>query len=442
MVGGCNSMLRWAYKCADAKFRGFSVVTNKPRVGYWRCVYDPQSLYVMGIVTDMMAEKLGKSPLEFRRKNLVEPDLPDQDSGNPYASNAVRECLEEVATASGFSTKWHAPNTETMADGRMHGIGISAHVDTHGSLSGPVGAIVNLTRDGKALILSGISRAGGGTNTAHAHIVAETLGMNYDDVLTGDWGNTDVCSDGGGQGGSTRTITTGAAMQMAAEDARDQAFVTAADMLGVPANQIEASEGKVFEVGNETNFKTWAEVSAKTRGQLVGRGYTWAKELRRAVAGFAVGTPCEVRGTQGSAVEVAVDTETGEVEILNFYSADDMGRAIFYKGAENQIEGGIEIQLQEAFYVQQELDALTGITLNANLLDHKFPTTLDLHQDRHHAIIVEPDDACGPYGCKGMGEPTVCGYGAVAQAIYNAVGVWIGDPPITAQKILKALGKA
>jgi len=442
MVGGCNSMLRWAYKCANGKFRGFSVVTNKPRVGYWRCVYDPQSLYIMAIFTDMMAETLGMSPLEFRRKNLITADMPDQDTDRPYASNATRECLEECATASGFAAKWHAPGTKTLTDGRMHGIGISAHVDTHGSLSGPVGAIVNLTRDGKALILDGISRAGGGTNTAHAHIVAETLGMNYDDVLVGDWGNTDVCSDGGGQGGSTRTITTGAAMQMAAEDAREQAFETAADMLGVAAANLEASEGKVFESGNPTNFKTWAEVSAKTRGQLVGRGYTWAKELRRAVAGFAVGTPCEVRATAGGACEVAVDTDTGEVEILNYYSADDMGRAIFYKGSENQIEGGIEIQLQQAFYVQQEVDALTGITLNANLLDHKFPTTLDLHQDRQHAIMVEPDDACGPYGCKGMGEPVVASYGTVAQAIYNAVGVWIKDPPITAQKILKALGKA
>ena len=441
MVGGCNSMLRWAYKCANGKFRGFSVVTNKPRVGYWRCVYDPQSLYLMGIFTDMVAERLGMDPLAFRRKNLVTPDLPDQDSGRPYASNAVRECLEECATASGFSAKWHAPGTKTLTDGRMHGIGISAHVDTHGSLSSPVGAIVNLTRDGRALILDGISRAGGGTNTAHAHIVAETLGMNYDDVLTGDWGNIDVCSDGGGQGGSTRTITTGAAMQMAAEDAREQAFTTAADMLGVNVADVDASEGTIFEKGNPANSKTWAEVSAKTYGQVVGRGYTWAKTLRRAVAGFDVGDACEVRATAGAAVEVAVDTDTGEVEILNYYSADDMGRAIFYKGAENQIEGGIEIQCWQAFWAQQEVDALTGITLNADFLG-QYPTTLDLHQDRAHAIMVEPDDACGPYGCKGMGEPVVASYGTVASAVYNAVGVWIKDPPITAAKILKALGKA
>jgi CO/xanthine dehydrogenase Mo-binding subunit len=149
-----------------------------------------------------------------------------------------------------------------------------------------------------------------------------------------------------------------------------------------------------------------------------------------------------VRTAAAGAAEVAVDTETGEVEILNFINACDMGRAIFYKGAQNQIEGGAEINVCQALMKEQIVDQNNGATLNTSYADNKWPTTLDLHTDRHTAVIVEPIDACGPFGCKGLGEPPVAQYGAIANAVYNAIGEWINDPPIYPQKILKALGKA
>jgi len=443
MVGGCNDSIRYTWRCPNARFTGFSVVTNKPRVGYWRCVAHPPCNVIMDEVLDIVAERVGMTPLEFRLKNVIDPEEPDQDSGKPTASNGIKEMLEVCASAIGYAGKYHAPGAETMADGRKRGIAIRASADGHGSMSSPVGAIVNLTRDGKALILSGISRAAAGTNTAHAHIVAETLGMNYEDVNVGDWGNTDVCSDGGSQGGSTRTITTGAAFQMAAEDAREQAFTTAADMLGVPATNLEASEGKIFEAGNPSNFKTWAEVSAKTYGQVVGRGYTWPKELRhRSVAGFDIGSPCEVRGGGGGACEVAVDTETGEVEILSYVNTTDFGKAIFYQGGMMQTEGGLEMQIAQALYLEMLVDNSYGATLNPNFLDQKWPTTLDMDHGTYQAILVESDDACGPYGCKGVGEPTITSYGVVNLAVYNATGVWIKETPITPKRMLEALGKA
>jgi CO/xanthine dehydrogenase Mo-binding subunit len=441
LVAQCSDPIRFTYRCPNGSFKGYSVVTNKPEVGYWRCIAHAQSTYVTEAVIDMLADRLGMNPLDFRLKNIVTPDMPDQDSGKPLSSNGLRDILERLADAIAWNEKWHKPGTRALADGRMHGVGISAHVDLHGSLSVPVGAIINLTKDGKALILSGIGRAGGGTISAHAHIVAETLGMNYEDVTVGDWGNTDVCSDGGFQGGSTRTVTLGAAFQMAAEDARAQLLLVAQTMLGVSADQLDAREGKIFERANPSNYKTHAEVASKMTNPIVGRGYTWSRQLRRPVAGFDVGTPCEVRGVSGAACEVAVDTETGEVEILSFANAVDMGRAIFWKGCENQIEGGLEIMLGEALLYEQILDPVTGATLNTDYVDNRWPTTLDLHTDRHRAILVESDDACGPYGCKGMGEPPVSNYGAIASAIYSATGKWIGDPPIYPEKILRALGK-
>ncbi|MHC4277892.1 MAG: xanthine dehydrogenase family protein molybdopterin-binding subunit [Planctomycetota bacterium] len=442
MVGGANDSIRYTYKCPNGKFRGTSIITNKPKIGYWRCVAHPQCTYITESIMDRLAEELGMDPLAFRLKNIQPLEAIDQDSDKPLSSNGLRECLEGAANAIGWSQKWHPAGTSTLPDGRMHGIGLTCHIDGHGSLSSPVGAIINLNKDGTAYISSGISRAGGGTNTAHAHIVAETLGMNYVDV-SAKQGETDVMSEGGGQGGSTRTITVGAAFKRAAEDARAEAFEVAAGMMDVSADDLDASEGVIFEKANPSNSKTWAEVAARFTHPIVGKGWTWSKELRlKPMAGFDIGEPCEVRAAAAGAVEVAVDTETGEVEILNFVNAADMGRAIFYKGAQNQIEGGAEINVGEALMYEQIVDQNTGETLNTSYIDNKVPTTLDLHTDRHTAVIVEPIDACGPYGCKGLGEPPVAQYGGVANAIYNAIGEWINDPPIYPQKILKALGKA
>jgi xanthine dehydrogenase molybdenum-binding subunit len=390
---------------------------------------------------DRLAEKLGMNPLDFRLKNIVTPDMPDQDSGKPLSSNGIRDVLEQLADAIGWYDKWHQPAAKILPDGRLHGIGICAHVDGHGSMMSPVGAIVNLCKDGTALVSDGISRVGGGTNSAHCHIVAETLGMNYEDVFIGEWGNTDVCSDGGTQGGSSRTITAGAAFQMAAGDARSQLFEAAAAMFGVSADELDAAEGRIFVGTNPSNYKTHATVMSMMPNPVIGRGYSWARELRREVAGFPAGTPCEVRCVSGAAVEVAVDIETGEIEILNFINAVDMGRAIFLKGCENQIEGGLEIMIGEALFYEQIIDPLTGATLNIDYIDNKWPTTLDINTEMHKGLIIESIDACGPYGCKGLGEPVVSNYGSIANAVYNAIGKWIGDPPINPQKILKALGK-
>ncbi|MDD4230801.1 MAG: xanthine dehydrogenase family protein molybdopterin-binding subunit [Dehalococcoidales bacterium] len=440
---GGNDSLRYTYRIPDARFLGTGTATNKPPTSAWRCVQHPPGTWISEIAIDQAAEEVGMNPLDFRYKNILNPDEVDLDSGLPMASNGQRECLEKVAAAIGWNANYHEVGARTLEDGRKHGIGICGHVDGHGSMSSVVGAIVNLTRDGTCLISSGISRASGGTNTAHCHIVAETLGMKYEDVNTGDWGNTDVCSEGGSQGGSTRTITTGAAFQIAAEDALAQVLETAALMFGVDASELATGDSKVFLKSDPNNSKTFREVCGRNSWSIVGRGYGWGKVLRhREVAGFPIGSPCEVRGVTAGAAEVAVDTETGVVEVLKFAQALDNGRAIFYQGSMNQILGGCEINIHQALFMEQIVDKDTGLTVNGSYLDHKWGTSLDFDTAGFSAALVEGDDACGPYGCKGMGEPCISNMSSIASAVYNAIGVWIHQPPITPQKVLKALGKA
>ncbi|UCE97898.1 MAG: xanthine dehydrogenase family protein molybdopterin-binding subunit, partial [Dehalococcoidia bacterium] len=306
-------------------------------------------------------------------------------------------------------------------------------------MSSARGMIINLTRDGKALINSGISAAGNGSSSGFCMIAAEVLGMNYEDVNLGDWGDTDTATDGGSQGGSKQIITSGASTYMAAIDCRDQLFASAEDLLGVSASQMSIGDGKVFETANPGNSATIADVVTENAYTIVGRGYSWGEYLAQ-----GTGERCEVRGTSAVAVEVAVDTETGEVEVLKIANADDMGRAVFRKGSIGQIMGGIELTIGQAMLFEQVHDQTNGLCVNTSFIDQKVPnpTSLDMHTDRHIPIIVESIDDCGPYGAKGMGEPAISNYGALVNAIYNAIGEWCLDGVCHPQKVLKALGKA
>jgi CO/xanthine dehydrogenase Mo-binding subunit len=439
--GGGNDSIRYTYKCDNARYQGTTVVTNNPRSGAWRCVQHPPCTILTEAAIDMAAYECGVNPLDFRLQNIQPPfpDGRDVDADRPLASNGLAECLEEAAAAIDFLGKFHAPGARTLSDGRMHGVGICGHIDGHGGMSSARGGIINLTRDGKALINAGISRAGGGSNTAFCHIVAEVLGMSYDDVNTGDWGVTDTATDGGSQGGSKQVITSGSAFYNAALDCRDQLFAAAEDLLGVSKDAMSVGDGNVFETANPANSATIADVVTENAYTIVGRGYSWGENLA-----MGTGERCEVRGTSAVACEVAVDTETGEVEILKIANADDMGRAVFHKGSMSQIMGGTEITIGQAMLFDQVHDQTNGLCVNPSFLDMKVPnpTSLDMDTSNHIGIIVESIDDCGPYGAKGMGEPCISNYGAIANAVYNAIGEWCLEGALLPQKILKALGKA
>jgi 4-hydroxybenzoyl-CoA reductase subunit alpha len=439
--GGGNDDIRYTYKCDNARYRGTTIVTNKPRSGAWRCVQHPPSAVGMNVAIDMAAYECGDDTLEFRLKNIQPPfpDGRDVDADRPLASNGLADCLTEAADAIGYSSKFHAPGARTLPDGRMHGVGITGHVDGHGGMSSARGMIINLTRDGKALLNAGISRAGGGTNSAFCHIAAEVLGLSYDDVNTGDWGDTDTSTDGGSQGGSKQVITSGASTYMAAMDCRNQLFEAAEGVLGVSKDAMSVGDGKVFETADPSNSASIADVVTENAYTIVGRGYSWGENLAQ-----GTGERCEVRGGAATAVEVAVDTETGEIEILDIANAVDAGRAVFRKGTMGQIMGGIALIIGQAMYYEQVHDKNDGRVVNASFIDGKLanPTSLDMHTDRHKGIIVESIDDCGPFGAKGIGEPCLTNYAAIVCAVYNAIGQWCTDSVIHPQKILKALGKA
>ena len=439
--GGMFFGLQYTFKCPNARFSAVDIATNTPNSFAWRCVSDPPGDALYNLVLDKVAAKLGMNPLDFRLKNLITQDMVQYESKLPFSSMGIKQCLEQAAAALDWGSKWHAPGTKTLADGRLHGIGISGHIDSHGQMSSPCGAILNLTKDGKCLILPGQSHCAGSIN-AHCHQVAEVLGMKYEDVEVAEWGHTDAASEGGSEGGSTRTITLGSAYYEAALDARKEAFAVAAAWLKLAPEALSARDGKIYETANPANSKTWQEVAARFTYPIIGKGYSWPKKLRRQVLNWPVGNDCEVRGQLASAAEIAVDPDTGHIEVLNFANAIDAGKVVYRSGYEKGCYGGCEIISGETLLYEQVLDKATGLTLSGNMLNSAFPTSMDINPAGYKVATVESDDACGPHGCKGVGEPQVSAIACMANAFYNATGKWIDTLPITPDKVLKALGKA
>jgi CO/xanthine dehydrogenase Mo-binding subunit len=140
--------------------------------------------------------------------------------------------------------------------------------------------------------------------------------------------------------------------------------------------------------------------------------------------------------------EVEVDVDTGIVEVLNVWHQQDMGRVIWYKGTISQIQGGLIHGMSRGIFEEQIKDEATGVTLNPNHLDYKLPTMWDI-PDIQDIGLFEVIDPYGPFGAKGLGEPCVGAIApAVANAVYNACGVRVNNPPLTPDKILRGLGKA
>jgi xanthine dehydrogenase YagR molybdenum-binding subunit len=432
LVGDAISPLQLTYKSPNVKLTGYSVVTNKPRCAYFRCVGEPGGEFLIEEVIDMLAEKLNMDPVQLRLKNVPQGADKDLATDLPFSSNMMKECIQAAADGIGWTSKWHAKGAKKLTDGRYHGMGINAFICNKGSQFGDVSTVVIITtRDGKFSMLvghSGIQE----TPSCQAFIAAEALGVNEPDVVLGDYGNTSTTQDCGFQGGSTRVVTTGPAVIAAANDVKAQVFKYAAPMLNTTPDKLDAKGGKIFLISDPTKFVTYAQVLGDgMTPPIVGVGYTpydWSKTIRTMVA---------------STVEVAVDADTGDVEVLNAFTADDLGRTIHLMGSEAQIEGGFVQSLGYQLMWEQIVDSTNGVILNPNYLDQKFPTILDTPTpDKFNLKILESNDARGPFGAKGLGEPPLATpAGAIANAIYNAVGVWIRSQPSTPWKILKALGK-
>ncbi|MDD4793712.1 MAG: molybdopterin-dependent oxidoreductase, partial [Dehalococcoidales bacterium] len=433
-IANCHFGLRTTYNIPDARFHVTIVSTNSPARGYWRCVNDPPGACNYDRAIYKLAAHLDMDPYELIMKNVRENDAPDLDP--PYrvwGGIAVKDMFEWLHQETGYAGKWHKPGeNNVMSDGRLHGIAITGHWDSHGSVNGASrGGIVTMCPDGTCLVNVGGARGPSGGPMTCVHIVAETLGMKYEDVGLGEWGNTDVSLDAGIQAGSGFTSGAGTGFYNAAMDLRNKLFSYAIgkaglrEIEGITVDDVAAENSEVYYKADPTKRITFRQVMSGTP-PLAGSGFGWASHLKnRTVGDLELGEVCNSNGNSCAAAEVAVDPDTGEVEVLGHWNAVDTGRTIFKQGTIKEMRSGSELQIWQALYAGSIWDKASGACLSSQYTEAMMPTAMDFKGENLHQQDFESYDAAGPYGAHGIGEPCVTNYSCIICAIFNAIGAWV-----------------
>jgi CO/xanthine dehydrogenase Mo-binding subunit len=316
---------------------------------------------------------------------------------------------------------WSKPfdrGTGTVKRGRGIAIGFKASISPTTSV-----AIVNVYGDGSCSVYLSTVDMGQGSDTAMAQIVAETLGIETENVKV-IHPDTDVTPYDMATLGSRSTFHMGHAVKLAAQHARDQLTELAAS-LGLPAGT---------NYGPKELFKKKYGMQA---GNIVGVGsYIPEYTSPAPETGLSANvTPFWMVG--GTGVEIEVDTETGHVKILRMINAADLGRALNPKVVETQLSGAALMQLGFTLFENMEYD--NGQVTNASFADYKIPGIHDIPA-RIENDIVEAEQTNGPYGAKGVGESATFGVSpAIANAIHDAVGVRLTEMPLTPESVFRAI---
>jgi nicotinate dehydrogenase medium molybdopterin subunit len=303
----------------------------------------------------------------------------------------------------------------------------------------PSAAVVKVNEDGTATLLTGTVETGQGSLTILAQIVAEELGIATDSVHVVS-ADTDTTPMDTGAIASRTTYVTGNAARLAAAKAKEILFEVAAPMLGVKPHQLEVGDYKIRVKGFPQRNIHIGDVADRARGvngqpPLGSASFNPATVALDPETGQGVPFATYVYATQ--IAEVDVDEETGDVEVLRIVASHDCGTAINPMLVEGQVEGGISMGVGFALQEEMLFDS-QGRLLNPNLTNYIMPTSLDM--PKVEVDIVDSYDPTGPFGAKGVGEPTcVATAAAILNAIHDAVGVRITSLPATAEKVHAAI---
>jgi CO/xanthine dehydrogenase Mo-binding subunit len=303
----------------------------------------------------------------------------------------------------------------------------------------PSAATVKINEDGTATVLTGTVETGQGSLTVLGQIAAEALGVAADDihVVSAD---TDATPMDSGAIASRTTYVTGNAVRLAAERARAILFDVAAPLLGVRPDQLDTRDRKIQVKGFPQRSIAIGEVAYRAQvvmGQPAVGAASWNPPTVALDPETGQGKPFSTYVYATQIAEVDVDDETGEVEVLRIVAAHDCGTPINPMLVEGQVEGGISMGIGFALHEQILFDD-AGCQVNPNLTNYIVPTSLDMPEIE--VDIVPSFDPSGPFGAKGVGEPTsVPTAAAILNAIHDAVGVRITSLPATPDKVLAAI---
>jgi 4-hydroxybenzoyl-CoA reductase subunit alpha len=415
-----GSLLGALYDIRNLRYDGFRVLTNKPSCGAMRGHGTVNMRFAFESQLDMLAADIGLDPAEMRRRNLLK--APCMTVNNlRVTSYGYPECIERVVEASG----WHERKGKLP---RGHGLGIAGSHYVSGAAN-PINrsklphssVTLKADRDGAFTIYSGASDIGQGSDLMQVQIVAEELGVSPERVriVAADTGTTPVDL---GSYSSRVTFMCGNAALRAARNLKEQAFATA------------ARPGL-----DSLDFEEALKIALTQQGTLVAQGHYSPPEAARGgkFKGAGVG-PSPAYSYSAQVAEVCVDCETGQVRIVKMWAAHDCGRALNPLSVEGQVIGSVSMGLGQA--LQEEMIWRDGFLMNPGLLEYRSPASCDAASPDIVAILVESIDPEGPFGAKEASEGSLAAsIPAVANAIFDAVGVRITELPLSAEKILRAL---
>jgi CO/xanthine dehydrogenase Mo-binding subunit len=409
------------YRCPNVRIRGRAMATNTPPNGAFRGFGAPQTEFAAEMQVNRIAEALGTSPLDLRRRWAYREGDETPTGQRLRESVAAQDVLEAAAAASDFARR--AEQTRRGREARQSGArvasGIGLAMAWHGAGftgSGEVHigsvASVELTPDGRVRVLTAQTEMGQGTKTIFPQLVAGELGL-ADELVEVAPQDTSIVPDSGPTVASRTAMVVGGLIIRAARRLRAH---------------VEAVTGRTFA----DSYRDFAMEHGSLRVDERFEPYpnvTFDDATYTGDAYPAFGWACAV-------ARVEVDLDTGEVAVRDVVSADDAGRIIHPVLAEGQVEGGT---LQAVGYATiEEIKLVDGRYLNDRLATYLIPTALDA--PRIEAILVEKPFSGAPHGAKGIGElPMDVGAPAVVAAIHDATGVWIHDLPATPERVLAAL---
>lgn len=401
------------YNIPNLKAAAFSVYTNKTPGGAYRAPGVPQMAFAYESQMDIIAHKIGMDPLELRRKNGLKKGDSTFD-GRELEKSTFKTVLEKAAEGIQWGGK---------PKGANRGKGLGCGQWTTGM--NPGGGLMKLNEDGTISIISGMVDLTG-SRTILAQIAAEELGLPIDhiNVITVD---TDTALPAPLSGGSTITYNMGNAIRLASGNVKKKLLKLAAEKLGEKEEDLEVKGGAVKVIDSSEKSLSLAElsrISSESKGEpIIGAGLT--HDLPSCLTFVA------------HAAEVEVDPETGVVTVLDYSACQDVGFAINPMSVQGQIQGGVVQGIGMGLTEEYIFDG-DGKILNPSFLDYRIPTSADVPKIK--TFIVEEASPKGPYGAKGVGEPPhVPPTPAIANAIYDAVGVRVKEFPITPEKIRMAL---
>src|SRR5579871_5757028 len=476
-----GALLGALYDIPNIQYDGFRVLTNKPACGAMRGHGTVNVRFAFESQLDELAEKLSMDPAEIRRRNLLQPPCITVN-GLRVQSYGLPECIEKTVARSGWKDR-----KGKLPKGRGLGIACSHYV------SGAANSIirsdmphstvnVKIDRDGGVVVYTGASEIGQGSDTMTAQIAAETLGCSLSRVrvIAAD---TDLTPIDIGSYSSRVTFMAGNATLRAAEEVKKRIAAAAAKKMNCAADELVFREDVVFKEASGPPAATknqleeaevtqsGASVSGRVEGQIL-RGSLqqkrkeegpkdWMTFEEAVVAaidfhGALTGTgsyapPPEARGGKhkgggvgpspaysysAQVAEVSVDEETGEVTVHKVWAAHDCGRALNPVAVEGQVIGSVWMGLGQA--LEEEMVWKDGLLMNPGMLEYKSPSAVE--SPEIEPFIVESIDPEGPFGAKECSEGSLAAtIPAIANAIYDAVGVRLHESPFTPERVLAAL---